>query len=136
MTSAQLLPLPPVAAVAQQLAALPEVRVWPSALINGNAFWVNGCEIAYLQGKTLSVRLPKAMFDQYRADLLADPRVELKGADGHWVSIRLRSQADADWAVDIVEASADAHLPPPGVAPLPPPTRTRKARVVSLQRWA
>lgn len=94
------------------------------------AFWVNGKEIAHEDADgSYDVRLTRQVIRQMRDALRAEPRVRLRSSSSSdWVEVDV---ADADGerlVVELVRVAADAHRPPPGTTPLPPPEGDELAR--------
>jgi len=54
--------------------------------------------------------------------LKADRRIDLHYSASDWVTVRFSSPADMQSVLDLAEAAAAVHCPPPGVTPDPPPT--------------
>jgi hypothetical protein len=109
--------------IADRLAAIDGVAVSESMFGHGDAYWVNGKEIAHFEGVgVLEVRLTRAVIRERRADLKADPRVELRPSGADWITLRFDNERDAAFVVELVATAANAHRPRPGVATKPPPT--------------
>ncbi len=100
-----------------------------SAFRPGPGFWAGGKEIAHFDGPdAIDLRLTRAEIRARRADLRADPRVELRGSSSDWVTIRVGSPADEEFVLGLAEVAAAAHRPAGGAAAPPPPTGADLAR--------
>ena len=109
--------------VDDQLRRVRGVVLSESMFGHGNAYWCNGKEIAHFEGESvLEVRLTRAVIRERRGKLEVDPRIELRPSGADWITVRLASDADVTFVVDVVRAAAKAHRPPPGQRPKPPPT--------------
>lgn len=109
-------------AVKDRLAKIAGVAVSDSMFGDGDAFWVNGKEIAHFEGAgVIELRLTKVEISARRAALKADDRVELRRSGADWITIRFRSHADAAFVAELVAVAADAHKPPAGTPAKPPP---------------
>lgn len=96
---------------------------------HGEAYWANGTEIAHFEGDGLiEIRLTRAVIRDNRATLKGDARVELRRHTSDWITLRYAFASDAEFVVALVTRAAEAHRPPPGVAPKPPPTGADLAR--------
>ena len=90
---------------------------------NGDAYWVNGKEIAHFEDDaTVEVRLTKGLIRERRAELKADPRVRLRPSGADWLTIKVEVADDAAFVEELVTWASQAHQPPSGAAPKPPPT--------------
>ncbi len=49
-------------------------------------------------------------------------RVDLRYSGSDWIAVVFSLSDDRAFVVELVEEAADAHRPPPGVTPKPPPT--------------
>lgn len=106
-----------------RLAAIDGVEVSESMFGHGDAFWVNGKEIAHLESdRVIEVRLTRAVIRDRRPALKADSRIELRRSGADWITIRMQDASDDELVVELVTLAADAHRPPAGVAPKPPPS--------------
>ena len=87
-------------------------------------YWVNAKEIAHFEddGASLEVRLTRAVIREHRAELKADPRVELRRNTSDWIRVFADTRDDAEFIVGLVTLAAAAHRPPDGVTAKPPPT--------------
>jgi hypothetical protein len=94
-----------------------------SMFTGGDAYWVNGKEIAHFEGDgEIEIRLTKAVIRERRPEFKADPRVELRPSGADWITVHFAAAADADFVVALVAIAADAHRPPAGTMAKPPPT--------------
>jgi Family of unknown function (DUF5519) len=100
-----------------------------SAFRPGPGFWAGGKEIAHFDGpNAIDLRLTRAEIRARRAELRADPRIELRSSSSDWVTITIGSPADEDFVIGLAEVAAAAHRPPDGAAVPPPPTGADLAR--------
>jgi hypothetical protein len=96
---------------------------------DGTAFWVNGTEIAYLDGTgAADIRLTKRVISEHRELIRADARVTRRSSSSDWVTVTFASASDVRAALELAELAARAHRPPPGVPAKPPPEGTDLAR--------
>jgi hypothetical protein len=106
-----------------RLAVISGVSVSESMFGRGDAYWVNGKEIAHFEGVgVIEVRLTRGFIRARRRELKADGRVELRPSGADWITVRFGDEADEAFVVGLVTAAAEAHRPPAGVAAKPPPT--------------
>ena len=109
-------------ALKDQLASIDGVTVSESMFGHGDAYWVNGKEVAHFEAEAvIEVRLTKAVISARRAALKDDARVELRRSGADWITVRFRSDDDAAFVVELLTIAADAHKPPPGTPAKPPP---------------
>jgi len=95
----------------------------------GPGFWAGGKEIAHFDGPGgVDLRLTRAEIRARRAELRADPRVELRSSSSDWVTITVSSPADEDFVIGLAQVAATAHRPPDGATVPPPPTGADLAR--------
>jgi hypothetical protein len=88
----------------------------------GDAFWVDGTQVAHFMDDTLvEIRLTKGEISARRATLRADTRVELRRSASDWLKLHLTSPKDADLAAELVAIAAAAHRAPAGATAKPPP---------------
>jgi hypothetical protein len=107
----------------RRLAAIDGVSVSESMFGNGDAYWVNGKEIAHFEGVgVIEVRLTRVAIRERRPELKADPRVELRPSGADWITVRFDHDEDAAFVEELVTVATNAHRPPPGVEAKPPPT--------------
>jgi hypothetical protein len=107
----------------QRLTRLQGVTVGESMFGNGEAFWVNGREIAHFEAHhVIEVRLTKAAIRERRPELKADTRVVLRPSGADWITVQIAGPEDIGFVVGLVVVAEEAHRPPEGVAAKPPPT--------------
>lgn len=88
----------------------------------GAGFWCNGKEIAHLDDPdVVDIRLTKAVIRELRAKLRTDARVRLRVNSSDWVEVRMASDVDIEFVLDLIERAAAAHRAVPGATPKPPP---------------
>jgi hypothetical protein len=94
----------------------------PSMFKDDLAYWVHGKEIAHFEdADLLEIRLTRGVIRHQRQELRGDPRVDLRYSGSDWVTVRFSLPEDRDFVIGLVERAAEAHRPPPGVTPDPPP---------------
>jgi hypothetical protein len=72
------------------------------------AYWVEGREIAHLEAENvLDLRLTKAVISKHRAELKADPRIELR-AGSDWVTMRV-GPGDAAFVRRLLRQAVEAN---------------------------
>jgi hypothetical protein len=107
----------------QLLTKVPGVMVGGSMFGHGDAFWVNGKEIAHFEADhVIEVRLTKTAIGERRPELKADTRVVLRPSGADWITVQIAGPGDIGFVVGLVEVAEEAHRPPEGVAAKPPPT--------------
>jgi hypothetical protein len=103
------------------LLAIPGMIESPGVFGEGDAFWINGSQIAHWRDPyTLELRLTKRLIRERRAELKQDARVTLRAGTSDWLMLHFDSRDDVIFAARLAIAAADAHRPAPG-APLEPP---------------
>ncbi|MEX2247512.1 MAG: luciferase family protein [Dehalococcoidia bacterium] len=111
------------------LLAIDGVLLGGDVFSGGDAFWVNGTEIAYLDGDTaLAVRLTRRVISEHRKQIRADARITRRAPSSDWVSMSFASAADMRAALEWTELAAAAHRPPSGVPAKAPPEGAALAR--------
>jgi len=96
---------------------------------DGQAFWVNGKQIASFHGSdAIELRITRQVFREHRDRLKADRRVRRHGASSDWIDVSFGSAEDAQFVVELAEMAAAAHRAPVGVTAKPPPTGADLAR--------
>jgi hypothetical protein len=113
----------------QELCRIDGVIEGESAFKDGPALWVNGKEIAHLEGERgIDVRLTRAEIRARRADLRADPRVTLRAASSDWITVEFADSRDEAFVRELTEIAAAAHRPSDGGPGRLPPTGADLAR--------
>src|ERR1700754_2526543 len=101
------------------LARLRGVAEAQSAFKDDTAYWVNGKEIAHVEGdRAIDIRLTKAGIRDRRQELRADPRVRLRPSASDWLTVEFDA-ADEEFVVSLVEAAAAVHRAPHGTIAAP-----------------
>jgi hypothetical protein len=97
---------------------------------DGDAFWANGKEVAYVvdDGARVGLRLTRREISARRAELRADDRVELKQSSD-WLHVHVRAPGDVRFVGELARVAAKAHLPANGTAPAPPPSGAKLERM-------
>jgi hypothetical protein len=94
--------------------------VGEGAFAPGPALWVGRREIAHFdEGRTLEIRLTRAVIRERREELERDHRVALRRGRSDWLEVRIQSDEDAAWATDLLRDAVAANRPtaPPGLPP-------------------
>jgi hypothetical protein len=98
------------------LAKLDGVSCAPSQFSDRPAYWVNGKEIAHVEGAnergdshSLDLRLTRAQISARRARLKADPRVTLRRSGGDWLELRVASAEDVAFGLELCALAVEAH---------------------------
>ena len=93
------------------------------------ALWVNGKQIThFFADDGIEVRLTKKRISVERARLKADPRVELRKNASDWLKVTFARSSDIAFVRELVEIAIDAHRPPEGRRPWPPPSGAELGR--------
>jgi hypothetical protein len=117
------------ASVWEALCALDGVVESESALGDGPAIWVNGKEIAHMDGPdVVDLRLTRAVISELRPLFNDDDRVIRRSKGSDWVEVRVNTAADLEFAATLAERAIAAHRAPPGTTTKPPPTGAALAR--------
>jgi hypothetical protein len=88
-----------------------------SAFMPGRAWWVNGKEIAHLDGlEVIDVRAGRSEIRRRRRD---DERIGQRTPSSDWCEVQLEHR---DLVLELVEVAAAQHRAPKGTTPKPPPT--------------
>lgn len=94
----------------------------PSAFGAGNAFWCNGKEIAHFDSAdVVDLRLTRSVIRELRPILRDDARVEFRKSSSDWIEVRVASNDDITFVVELAERAAAAHRAGAGQTPRPPP---------------
>jgi hypothetical protein len=107
------------AEVARMFAAMEGVDASPSMFGDGPGWWVNGKEIAHLEGGVLDLRLTRDEIRSRRDELRADDRITLRSGTSDWIDV---SVVDLALVTRLAEVAAAVHRAPQGVTPKAPPT--------------
>jgi hypothetical protein len=106
-----------VAAVEDAIESIDGVVRGESAFMPGPAWWVNGTEIAHLDGPgVVGVRAGRS---EIRRRHREDERIGLRSASSDWCEIHAEH---GDLVLALVEVAAAQHRAPRGTTPKPPPT--------------
>jgi hypothetical protein len=93
-----------------------------SAFTEGDAFWVNGKQVAhFIDDGIVQLRLTRAAISEQRSRLKADPRIELRQGASDWIKIRLTSASDVALLGELAGLAAAAHRAARGTMAAPPP---------------
>ena len=94
----------------------------PGIFDEGDAFWVNGKQIAHFREEdVLDLRLTRGVIGAQRSRLKTDPRVDLRPGSSDWLKLHVSSNDDLAFVLELAEQAAKAHRPPHGVPSRPPP---------------
>jgi len=90
---------------------IPDIVVEPSQFGGEPAFWAHGQEIVHFHDDdVVDLRLTRGEIRGRRADLRADPRVELRvSTSSDWVEIHFSTPADIEFVVDLARVAATAN---------------------------
>ncbi len=89
---------------------------------DGDAYWVNGKEIAHFHGDAdIELRLTRAIISEQRGRLKSDPRVELRRGASDWITMHPAKAGDLALLRELAELAAAAHRAAPGTMAAPPP---------------
>jgi hypothetical protein len=118
-----------MSSLGEAIARLDGVTESESMFKDAPAYWVNGKEIAHLDGgDVVDIRLTRALIRGRRAELRADRRVGLRSSSSDWISVRITDADDVTFAAGLAESAAAAHRAPPGTTPQPAPAGGALAR--------
>lgn len=88
----------------------------------GDAFWVNGKQIAHFGDEdALELRLTRRGISARRTALKAESRVTLRSGSSDWITVRAGATNDVELVAELAELAAAAHRPAAGTASKPPP---------------
>jgi hypothetical protein len=111
------------------LAGIDGVLESDSAFKEGQAFWVDGTEIAHFEGEhAIDIRLTRGQIRARRTELRADPRVLLRSSSSDWLTIEFRSAADEAFVIELAGVAAAVHRPADGAPARLPPSGGSLAR--------
>jgi hypothetical protein len=115
--------------IRKALLAIDGVQLGESVFSEGEAFWVNGKQVAhYMSDGHMEIRLTKPMISANRTRLKADPRVELRRNASDWLIVRYGSAKDVPLISELAGIAVAAHRAPAGSPVKPPPTGADLAR--------
>ena len=116
-------PMNPITSKARKiLLATPQVMESGGTFTDGDAYWVNGKEIAHFHGDAdVELRLTRGLISEQRSRLKSDPRIQLRPGTSDWITIHLAKTAAVAMLAELAEMAAAAHRPAPGTAAAPPP---------------
>ncbi|MEX2227035.1 MAG: luciferase family protein [Dehalococcoidia bacterium] len=96
---------------------------------HGQAFWVNGKQVAHFDGSdTIELRITRAVFSEHRDRLKGDARVMRHSASSDWIDVRFSAGGDVALVIELAELAAAAHRAARGTTPKPPPEGADLAR--------
>jgi hypothetical protein len=111
------------------LLALDGVVESEGAFGDGDAFWVNGKQIAQFHGEdAIELRITRAGWGTHRDRLKPDARVRRHGASSDWIDVRFASAGDVAFVLEMAEIAVSAHRGPQGATPKAPPVGADLAR--------
>ena len=89
---------------------------------HGEAYWVNGKEIAHFHGDAdIELRLTRAVISLQRGRLKSDPRIELRRGTSDWITVHPAKARDLTLLSELAELAAEAHRAAVGTMAAPPP---------------
>ncbi len=91
------------------------------------AYFVNGTQVANAEGTGFGLRLTRAVIREHRAELKANPNVDLRRSGSDWIVVEVVTDADAALVLRLAVLVAQAHWPESG-ALRPPPEGAALAR--------
>jgi hypothetical protein len=95
----------------------------PSTFSDGDAFWVNGTQIAHLHDDDMiELRLTRQVWAEHRARLKSEARVRRRSPSSDWIDVRFAQRADVGFVTELAELAAATHRPADGSPSKPPPT--------------
>jgi hypothetical protein len=101
----------------------------PGIFGDGDAFWVNGKQMAnFIGDECIELRMGRKQISANRARLKDDPRVALRKTSD-WLGIRFERTSDVAFVAELAEITAAAYRPPPGTPPKPPPSGPQLERM-------
>jgi hypothetical protein len=100
-----------------------------SAWGEGEAFWVNGKQIAaFHSDNAIELRITRSAWSANRERLKADKRVRRHGASSDWIDVQFGSPGDVAFVMELAELAASAHRARDGAMAKPPPVGADLAR--------
>jgi hypothetical protein len=117
------------ATLRRALRALPGVAASDSMFTPEEAYWVNGTEIAHLEGdRHLGIRLTRPEIRVQRERLAAaGDTVRRRAPSSDWVVVDFSTRSGYRLAMELAGRAAAIHAAPPGTAAAEPPTGSRLA---------
>ena len=111
------------------LLAIDGVVESPGIFGEGDAFWVNGKQVAnFLGDDAFELRLGRKQISALRPRLKEDPRVEIRKTSD-WLRLRFERAADVAFVLELAERTAAAYRASPGTTPMPPATGPKLERM-------
>ena len=108
--------------LADRLRSIEGILESPSMFGSENGFWCNGTEIAHFDSDdVIDLRLTKSVIGQPRSALRQDGRIELRKGSSDWVEVRVASDDDITFVIELAELAAAAHRAGSGQIAKPPP---------------
>jgi hypothetical protein len=92
------------------------------------AYFVNGTQVANVEGNTLGLRLTRQVIREHRQRLKLEPSIDLRRSGSDWIMVAMDTDADCDLVMELAPLAARAHWPPGGGALKPPPEGADLAR--------
>lgn len=101
----------------------------PGIFGEGDAFWVNGKQMANFTGvDSVEIRMTRQEIRARRDALQVDPRVTLRSSSD-WIGVRFTMAKDLRFVIDLAEVAASVYRAPSGATPAPPPDGAKLARM-------
>ena len=92
------------------------------------AYFVNGTQVANVDGNKFALRLTRQVISEHRQRLKAEPSVDLRRSGSDWIIVDVNGEADCDLVMELAPLVARAHWPRGGGALKPPPEGAELAR--------
>jgi hypothetical protein len=111
------------------LLAIDGVVESPGIFGEGDAFWVNGKQMANFTGDdSIELRLTRKLISANRARLKDDPRMTLRKSSD-WLGVRFQAAADVALVLELGELTASVYRAPAGTTPQLPPDGAKLERM-------
>ena len=97
-------------ALRRGLDAEPGALAAPSQFGHAEAFWVNGVEIAHIEGEhVLEVRLTRKVISEMRPELKAHDSVRLRRHTSDWLEVVIAGGDDTEFAISLFRRAVEEH---------------------------
>jgi len=92
------------------------------------AYFVNGTQVAHVDGASVWLRLTRPVIREHRESLKANAHIDLRRSGSDWITIDVVGVAERDLALRLAVLASQAHIPGAGAPRKPPPEGTELER--------